>query len=213
MLIRRIASIAGRAALILCAALASAQSPKPLTAASTAAEPPGVTFNGGQLRIVGDGETLNQILSEIVGRTGMRVLGPIPDERVYGTYGPASPAVVLAGLLQGTGTNMLMRQPSSGAPGILVLSVRTGEATPPSEPTPGTQDQAHAAAMGIFARPGRPIALVPLARPATDPNSGDDTDTPNRLAAPTPEQQAAQLKQAQQRQKDLLQLRRSTTPQ
>ncbi len=90
-----------------------------------------VTWVGGQLTIAAENSSMNQILREISRVTGMKVTGGVADERVYGSYGPGTPEVVLESLLTGTGTNMLLKESAESAPVELVLSPRKGGATPP----------------------------------------------------------------------------------
>jgi hypothetical protein len=106
-----------------------------------------VTYANGMLTVAADNSSLNQILREIARQTGMKVTGSVSDERVFGRYGPSTPARVLASLLEGTGSNMLLRETASNAPAELVLTPREGGPTPPqpaapdsaaSVPSPGT---------------------------------------------------------------------------
>lgn len=94
-----------------------------------------VIYDGGELEVRAKNSTLNQILDDIALRTGMKVTGHVNEEHVFGIYGPASPTDVLASLLQGTGSNMLLRVSANGAPKELILTPRTGGPTPP-EPAP-----------------------------------------------------------------------------
>jgi hypothetical protein len=77
----------------------------------------------------------------------MKITGGVIDERVFGTYGPASPGKILANLLQGTGSNILLIQSAAGdavssnaAPVELVLTPRHGGPTPPNPNAPGFND-------------------------------------------------------------------------
>ena len=91
-----------------------------------------VSFSSGLLAVRANDSSLNQILRSISRLTGMKVVGGVAEERVFGDYGPAEPATVLATLLDGTGTNVLLRETASDTPAELVLTPRTGGATPPS---------------------------------------------------------------------------------
>ena len=91
-----------------------------------------VTYGGGKITIAADDSSLNQILREIQRKTGMKITGGVAEERVYGTYGPGSLAEVLAGLLDGAGSNMMLVGAEPGAPAELILTPRQGNATPPS---------------------------------------------------------------------------------
>ncbi len=91
-----------------------------------------ITYVGGLLNVRADNSSLNGILHDISVATGMKVTGGVADQRVFGNYGPAEPATVLATLLDGTGTNMLLRETADNGPRELVLTPRTGGVTPPS---------------------------------------------------------------------------------
>jgi hypothetical protein len=99
-----------------------------------------VTYAAGMLDVRANNSSLNQILREISRLTGMKITGGVADERVFGNYGPAEPSTILATLLDGTGSNMLIRETASNAPAELVLTPRNGGATPPSPNAPGFDD-------------------------------------------------------------------------
>jgi hypothetical protein len=102
--------------------------PEPAVKARGVAE---VTYANGLLRIAADDSSLDEILRSIARETGMKITGGVSDESVYGTYGPSTPARVLASLLDGTASNMLFRAGSSNAAAELVLTPRLGGVTPP----------------------------------------------------------------------------------
>ena len=62
----------------------------------------------------------------------MKISGSVPEDRVFGTYGPADPQVILATLLDGTGTNILIVSNEADKPLELVLTRRTGGISPPN---------------------------------------------------------------------------------
>jgi hypothetical protein len=95
-----------------------------------------VTYASGLLTISADNSSLNQILREIARQTGMKITGSVSDERVFGRYGPSTPARALASLLDGTGSNMLLRETASNAPAELILTPRQGGPTPPQPTAP-----------------------------------------------------------------------------
>ncbi|ADW69505.1 hypothetical protein [Granulicella tundricola] len=167
-----------------------------------------ITWTAGQLSVVADNSSLNQILRDISRQTGLKITGGVQDERVYGTYGPAEPATVLATLLTGTGSNMLLRQPTGNAPQELVLTPRQGGPTPPS-PASSHPDDADENAIVPPPRPQRPP--MPFAPPpptniqsATQQqqNSGQqpppDTSTSSDTGVRTPQQIYDQLMKLQQ---------------
>jgi hypothetical protein len=91
---------------------------------------------GGKVEVVADGSSLNQILREIGRVTGIKITGSVADEPVYGTYGPAPVSEILSTLLDGTGSNMLLREATAVRPGELFLTPRTGGVTPPDPHAP-----------------------------------------------------------------------------
>ena len=95
-----------------------------------------VTYAAGLLNVRADNSSLNQILRQISHLTGMTITGGVADERVFGNYGPAEPSTILATLLDGTGSNLLLRDGPNGIPAELVLTPRGGGPTPPSPDAP-----------------------------------------------------------------------------
>jgi hypothetical protein len=91
-----------------------------------------VTYIDGQLDVRADNSSLNQILRSISRQTGLKITGGVEDERVFGNYGPASVSSVLATLLDGTGTNILLLEGDATNPPNLVLTPRGSGPTPPS---------------------------------------------------------------------------------
>ena len=95
-----------------------------------------VRYADGLLSINASNSSLNQILREIALQTGMKVTGGVREERVFGHYGPASPETILVTLLDGTGTNIVIRQSALNAPQELILTPRGGGPTPPNPNAP-----------------------------------------------------------------------------
>ncbi len=107
----------------------------PLNAAGTTSNRPHraqVTYANGQLNVRANDSSLNQILRAISSATGLTITGGVADQRVFGNYGPASTAAILATLLDGTGTNMLLTEGDATSPPALTLTPRGGAASPPS---------------------------------------------------------------------------------
>jgi hypothetical protein len=86
-----------------------------------------VVWDSHGLLIVASNSSLAQILKEVATQTGAKVEGMDTDQRVFGTYGPASVRDVLSQLLDGSGYNVLMiGDRGQGTPRRVVLSIRTG---------------------------------------------------------------------------------------
>ena len=100
-----------------------------------------VTCANGQLEVHAQNSSLNSILRAVSNCTGMRITGGVPEQRVFGNYGPAAPATILATLLDGTGSNMLLKETAADQPAELILTPRTGGVTPPP---PSTYNEADA---------------------------------------------------------------------
>lgn len=117
--------------------------PAPIAATPVSNESPSrrprraqVTFLDGQLDVRADDSSLNQILRAISRQTGLKITGGVADQRVFGNYGPATTASVLATLLDGTGTNLLLLEGNASTPPELILTPRGGGPTPPSPSAP-----------------------------------------------------------------------------
>jgi hypothetical protein len=217
-----------------------AQSPAlpatPPTAAQPAAAAPAqpathrakVVYAQGQLEITADNSSLNQILRDVARQTGMKITGGVAEQRVYGKYGPGAPGVILTNLLEGSGSNMLLRENPAHAPTELVLTSRDGSPTPPSPTAAGTDDDAPAvdetpqkqpAASSQQTQAPQPPAAsptpptsgymgAPAVAPATGagaapsaappPTSASNPQSPNGVR--TPQQIFQQLQQMQQQQ-------------
>jgi hypothetical protein len=180
------------------------------TAAAGTGHPARVVYAGGLLEITADNSSLNQILHEISRQTGMKITGGVADERVFGKYGPGPAAEILGSLLDGTGSNMLLRENAAKAPAELILTVRMGGPTPPNPNAPGLDDDQPAGddedrreEAPPRETPPAPPAEVTVATPQAGANSsaGPATGTAAPGAAQTPQeifQQLQRLQQAQQ---------------
>jgi len=91
-----------------------------------------VTWDGARLTVEASGEAMPELLGRVARQTGMKITGGVPDERVYGKYGPAPVQTVLAQLFDGMAINMMLVNESATKPKELLLTARTGAATPPS---------------------------------------------------------------------------------
>jgi hypothetical protein len=191
-------------------------SPPPISPPVRPGVAPKVKFADGKLEIRADNSSLNQILREIGRLTGMTITGGVTEQRVFGTYGPAAPAEVLGDLLQGTGSNMLLRENSSAAPTELILSPREGSVTPPNPNAPGFEgdapsdeadgpqpaDQpAHILHSADPVPAARPPYVPPAETPAATPPQPAPAVNPAPASGPlTPEQIYQQLQQLQKNQ-------------
>lgn len=136
----------------------------------------------------------------------MRITGGVVDERVFGDYGPDVPSKVLATLLDGTGSNMLLLDGADNRPAELMLTPRTGGPSPPnpsaaifnerqtsapvlySPPSPAAANQSQPAEA-----PVAPGVTPSVAAPAAD---GAQPDSPNGVK--TPQQIYEQLQRLRQ---------------
>jgi hypothetical protein len=186
----------------------------PTAASSPAASPPAVranapakaapqhasvVYSGGQLEVSADDSSLNQILRDIARATGMKITGGVTDERVFGKYGPAGASEVLSNLLDGTGSNMLLKETADKVPAELILSPRTGGPTPPNPNAPGFDDDSsssEAAEQPRPAAPPPPPPAVPQTQPGMPPVPNANGQPPTNSTR-TPQEIYQQLQQLQ----------------
>ncbi len=102
------------------------------TTSGTVNTPAAVTWTGAVLSVRANGQSLPAILRQIARLTGMKVTGGAPGEPVFGTYGPGPVQDVMASLFDGLNINMLLVNDSPTKPKELILTARTGGATPPA---------------------------------------------------------------------------------
>jgi hypothetical protein len=137
-----------------------------------------VMYANGLLDVRADNSSLNQILREISRDTGMKIIGGVADQRVFGNYGPAPAGTVLQTLLDGTNTNMLLQEdPVTRVPEQLVLTPRTGGVTPPG-PSSASYDVTES-------EPEMPLpaASQPVAQPPVSPGTAASAGTAQPAAA------------------------------
>jgi hypothetical protein len=164
-----------------------------------------VVYANRLLSVSADNSSLNQILRQISTETGMKITGGVAEERVFGHYGPAAPSQVLATLLDGTGSNMLLVHREGSTPAELVLTPRQGGATPPnpnarvfdersdSEEAPERPEAQEQPEPG----PAAPASSIP-ASAAQAPTDGSNPQSPNGVK--TPQQIYDQLMRMRQQQ-------------
>ena len=129
-----------------------------------------VVYSNGTLSISADNASLNQILRQISSDTGMKITGGVADERVFGHYGPDDPAIVLAALLDGTASNMMLVHREDPAPAELILTPRQGGPTPPNPNAAAFDDRSN--------KPERPEQPEAQSLPATQPEPSPDRSAP-----------------------------------
>lgn len=170
-----------------------------------------VEFSGGKLKVLADNSSLNQILTDVAGQIGMKITGSIPEERVFGIYGPADPSLIVTRLLAGSGSNILLREDARRIPRELILTPRADGPPPPSS-GPGdqadtedrppqlmphaTESQPQAIAPGAASQP----SALPASQPTHQAAAQSETTTeqsPNGVR--TPQQIYDQLIQLQQK--------------
>lgn len=123
-----------------------------------------IRYSCGLLTVDAKNSSLNGILREIGRQTGMKITGGVQEDRVFGVYGPGAPAEILATLLDGTGSNMLLVQSLDQAPTELILSPRHGGVTPP-DPNAGQGQDEDAQAPAYTEPPNRPEAARRFPQP------------------------------------------------
>ena len=182
-----------------------------------------VSYNDGQLTVDATNASLNNILREVSRKTGIKVTGGVEDDRVFGHYGPSSPAVVLDALLDGTGSNVLLVAPPETEPGHarpeatagsgvgslagseLILTPRRGGVSPPNTGMSAQSADPDSGA-GQYVAPARPYQL-PIANgrnvgaaPSNDGTQSPGGDGTDSSAPKTPQQIYDQLQRTMQRQ-------------
>jgi len=183
--------------------------PVPLTPSQRPPKRAQVTYADGTLSISADNSSLNQILRQIATDTGMKITGGVTDERVFGQYGPDNPAQVLAELLNGTGSNMILVHRDGPAPAELILTPRQGGPTPPNPNAAAFNDRPEPEDIpnqGIQPPPFPPPSPANTAIPPTNPGApaqaspanSSQPDSPNGVK--TPQQIYEQLQRLRQQQ-------------
>lgn len=157
------------------------------------AHPAQVTYINGKIDVRANDSSLNQILRSIAQKTGLKITGGVQDERVFGNYGSAPLSSIIATLLDGTGTNVLFLDGDANNPPRLVLTPRSGGATPIG-PDSSTYDDEHSAeaqavptnaSTNDHAQP--PVATVPgsIPQPMNNVNGSPSNTSPTASTLPT----------------------------
>jgi hypothetical protein len=159
-----------------------------------------VTWGAQGMIIDARNSSLEQILSEIVTQTGVKVEGMGKDVRVFGVYGPGQPRDVLSELLDGTNYNILMvGEGERGVPEQIVLSTKAEG---------GIQPNAPVSEGDMYEAPQAPYEPqpTPMQQPVMRPNQGQRTpqqilqEMQQRQQLLMREQQMQQQQQQQQQQ-------------
>ncbi len=181
-----------------------AQPQYPLTPAQRPPQRAQVTYTNGTLSVSAENSSLNQILRQIATATGLKITGGVADERVFGQYGPASPAEILSALLNGTASNMVLVQRDDATLAELVLTPRHGGPTPPN-PNAQAYNNNSEEQNSTPAQVVQPETIAtpnpPPVTPATGPapvSEGYQPDSPNGIK--TPQQIYEQLQRMRQTQ-------------
>jgi hypothetical protein len=159
-----------------------ADPPPPDWPVNDKAKPASVAWNGRDLSITATNSSLGQILHDVSTATGLKVeglsgsqsgQGEQHDQRIYGSYGPASERDVLSQLLEGSGYNVIMvGDQGEGAPRELVLTAQAAggkgvaphaaqtnqasEEDTPEEPEPPPDPQLEQPHRPLNGQPGQP---------------------------------------------------------
>jgi hypothetical protein len=183
--------------------------------------PPSVVWDASGLRINATNSSLQQILNEVSTDTGTKVVGSVPDQRVFGSYGPGNASDVLLQLLQGSGYNVLLAGDlGHGAPSQIVLTPRRGGSSTASNPQPQQQqmqppDQDDET-VDQQEPPEQPEETVPAIPPPNQPNQNQPGFGPNGpMRTPQEimqEMQQRQLQQQQQMQQQIQQQQQQGNP-
>jgi hypothetical protein len=156
------------------------------------------------LSVAADNSSLNQILRQISLETGMKITGGVTDERVFGHYGPSAPSQILASLLDGTGSNMLLLHRDGLTPAELVLTPRMGGPTPPNPnaaifdepPEPQGKPEHNESPNPASSTQSSQFAPAPVSPNQASPPDPTQPQSPNGVK--TPQQIYQQLQQLRQ---------------
>ena len=196
--------------------------PMPSWPVNARPNPPSVVWDASGLRINASNSSLQQILSEVSTDTGSKVVGNVPDQRVFGSYGPGQASEVLLQLLQGSGYNVLLAGDlGRGAPSQIVLTPRRAGganqpqagANPQQQQMQQQQDQDDE---GVEQpeQPEPPQPEVPQP-PPNQPNYGPSGPmrTPQEIMQEMQQRQLLQQQQMQQQMQQQQQQGNPTAPQ
>lgn len=207
-------------------AQAPAPPPMPRWPVNDKPNPASVVWDASGLRINASNSSLQQILNEVSTDTGTKILGSVPDQRVFGTYGPGEASDVLLQLLQGSGFNVLLAGDlGRGAPSQIVLSPRrsgspnAAQGVNPQQQPEAQQDQEDQETGDQQEPPDQPEETVPaIPPPNQQPNQGQPGPngpmrTPQEIMQEMQQRQLLQQQQMQQQMQQQQQQGNPTAPQ
>ena len=159
-------------------------------AVSSGAQEPNtqITYSAGLVTVVARNASLDEIIRQVAAKVGMQVNGRVPNDRVFGTYGPESASGILTTLLDGSGINLIIVQSASNQPLELVLTQRSGGATPPNPSSQVVEEGSRFQGGNIPPAPNQ-FPTPAAAAPSRATNFGRDTNP----AATAPSSTAQQL--------------------
>lgn len=164
-----------------------------------------VEYSDGKLAVQASNASLNEILREVGHKTGIKITGGVADDKVFGSYGPSSPAVVLDALLDGTGSNVLLVDDPKGG-SELILTPRRGGVTPPNPNASQQSNESEDTGAGAYVPPARPfLPPSPNGRgpepPSDAQSAAPGSDSSDAGGPKTPQQIYDQLQKTMQQQK------------
>jgi hypothetical protein len=178
------------------AVLPTTPSPSPATAtiptavALTKPRRAEVTYTSGLISVRADDSSLNQILRQISQLTGLTITGGVAEERVFGSYPPSKPSIVIRSLLDGTGSSMILREDRRGTLTELILTPHSGSATPPgpNDSIFDTDADKDIRAQGVSqpVKPASTIGARTLTLTTTQPDPRTEVPLPVRPSVPQP---------------------------
>jgi hypothetical protein len=177
--------------------------------------PASVVWDASGLRINASNSSLQQILNEVSTDTGTKVVGSVPDQRVFGSYGPGQASDVLLQLLQGSGYNVLLAGDlGHGAPSQIVLTPRrAGGSTPHPAGNPQQQQMQQQDSDDETPDQPEPPEEQPAAQepPPTNNNQGQPGFAPNGPMR-TPQEIMQEMQQRQLLQQQQMQQQQQGNP-
>ena len=164
---------------------APAPPPVPLTPGQMAPNPPGVSYEDGQLTIVAENSTMSDILTAVGAITGASIEVPsgAGAERVWVQLGPGPARAVLAALLGGTDLDFVIQASDADPTRIqsVLLTPRIKGGPAAADPTGGSQSFASRLSNRFRNR----------AAGAQDTSDSGDSSSATEVPAVTPEPEAA----------------------